>query len=83
MRARQQHHAGLVEGLLDAAISAAPSFISGGRTTAGSLINQIPRRSHTIAVRGGHANAAHKAEIFIVQARVFAEREARKAGLID
>jgi aspartate 1-decarboxylase len=41
------------------------------------------RLSPTIAVRGGRADAAHKAEIIIIQARAFAEREAKKASLID
>jgi hypothetical protein len=41
------------------------------------------RFSPTIAVRGGNRNAAHKPEFFIAAARAFAEREARKAGLID
>jgi hypothetical protein len=41
------------------------------------------RLSPTISVRGGHRNAAHKPEFFIAAARAFAEREARKADLID
>jgi hypothetical protein len=40
------------------------------------------RLSPTIAVKG-RPDAARKAEVFISQARTFAELEARKAGLID